>query len=526
MYYIKAQTVKNAISNLISIEYKGNLNKDLLPFFLILKYYGLTKYTPLTLNGLNNKKDEMLKVLYELGGMFAPNEYPLKRACLFFTSFNKISTAQNTALFYNAGTEFKKLVGRLKDTIDNTISDYILNPQIKNGEKFYTLKNNVEHIVSMQYSTKIPFASFVIWLYRYRAFNNPISLKQLELLFLKEYNMNKEDLDILFDFNPNNIDFENNTYIKGNELRQYLNIDSRVEINNTNKEMIFYNNTYIDVNKISFLTGGNIMINSDMVLAKLLKYKQIILTGVPGTGKSYLTETLKKSFDSSLRVQFHSNFTYQDFICGKIIKDGNIVEEPGVVLNFVSNIEQDKKYLLILDEINRGDISAIFGEFIYALDRNNVPIKVGNQELILPDNLYIIGTMNSSDRSIAMVDYAIRRRFTFMELFPDYELLDSLSNYNGELLLGKFLRTINYRIVKYLKNNDFQLGHSFFIKSEKEWSDEDVYDCIHFKIIPMLKEYTYGDEELLNSILSKEIQEASLDILLNKIKDYIALNED
>ncbi|MGN1152437.1 MAG: hypothetical protein ACI4S3_00260, partial [Candidatus Gastranaerophilaceae bacterium] len=175
MYYIKAKTVKDAISKLISIEYNGNLNKDLLPFYLILKFYGLTKYTPLNLNGLNLKKDEMLKVLYELGGMFAPNEYPLKKACLFFTSFNKISTAQDTALFYNAGTEFKKLVGRIKDTIDNTISDYILNPQIKNGEKFYTLKNNVEHIVAMQYNTKIPFASFIIWLYRYRAFNKPIS---------------------------------------------------------------------------------------------------------------------------------------------------------------------------------------------------------------------------------------------------------------------------------------------------------------------------------------------------------------
>jgi 5-methylcytosine-specific restriction protein B len=189
----------------------------------------------------------------------------------------------------------------------------------------------------------------------------------------------------------------------------------------------------------------------------------------------------------------------------------------------------------VIDEINRGNISAIFGELLYALDRDKtINITLGNSgesyPIFIPDNLHIIGTMNTADRSIALVDFAIRRRFLFVEMQPDYELIDQLSTFNNQLMLGDFLQKLNKKITEYFNTDDYQIGHSYLIKSASknrkpyDWSSDDLYEIIQYKIIPMLVEYAHGDKSIIANILGKNLSSASPDTLDKLIKEYI--NDD
>lgn len=146
--------------------------------------------------------------------------------------------------------------------------------------------------------------------------------------------------------------------------------------------------------------------------------EQIVLTGVPGVGKSRYTKTLTESgkFADSLTIQFHANYSYEDFIGAEVLRseDGGtyVTTKQGVFLKYIEKVKSDpdksNKYLLVIDELNRGNIAEIFGESILALDRNYEASLSKEYEdvgtLSIPHNLYIVATMNTSDRNIAFLD--------------------------------------------------------------------------------------------------------------------------
>lgn len=164
--------------------------------------------------------------------------------------------------------------------------------------------------------------------------------------------------------------------------------------------------------------------------------------------------------------------------------------------------KEAKKFVLIIDEINRGNISKIFGELITLLEEDkrigtsnqivaNLPYT--KEKFSLPNNLYIIGTMNTSDKSIAQIDIALRRRFIFEEMMPDYDVLDEIDG----IELDKLLIEINERI-EFLLDRDHLIGHAYFVSCN---SYSDIINVVINKIIPLLQEYFYGDNEKVGMIL-------------------------
>ena len=213
-------------------------------------------------------------------------------------------------------------------------------------------------------------------------------------------------------------------------------------------------------------------------------------------------------------ITFHQSYSYEEFIEG--IRPNLSDDESGDISYELSKgvfreisdralYDTDNKYVLIIDEINRGNISKIFGELITLIEEDK-RIKTDNKKEGLkvqlpyskdlfgvPDNLYIIGTMNSSDKSITSIDIALRRRFLFREFMPKWDLpeIKDLTYQNQKISLKTILKKINERI-EYLLDKDHLIGHSYFIPIDT-W--EDLCDLFNDKIIPLLQEYFHNDFE-------------------------------
>ena len=288
--------------------------------------------------------------------------------------------------------------------------------------------------------------------------------------------------------------------------------------------------------------------------------KNIILYGPPGTGKTYDTinyamviieksdlvstrsenyeerkERLKKYKEEGqiVFVTFHQSYCYEDFIEGiKAYTDekGNIIYsiKPGVFKQLVDKAKENsnKNYVIIIDEINRGNISNIFGELITLIEEdkrlgetNEIKVKLpySKEDFGVPSNLYIIGTMNTADRSIALLDTALRRRFEFIEMMPNTDkILDiKVVKDNGEdakIRLGKLLESINERI-EGLLDRDHTIGHAYFMAEAKEKNNEKIITIkalnrlFKNKIIPLLQEYFYEDYSKIKMVLSDKFIE-------------------
>ena len=320
-------------------------------------------------------------------------------------------------------------------------------------------------------------------------------------------------------------------------VRKTLKVESFVELK---KEKLEYQISSLNINKfyteLSMIFNSNI--KTEVLRDILLNYKQVILTGVPGVGKSYFIKELN-DFEIFF-IQFHQNYTYQNFIAGKTIEDGKVKSIPGDLIKAIEKANdlknQGKKLLLVLDEINRGNISSIFGELMYMLDRNGNAVEISAldvKDLSLPDNLYILGTMNSSDRSIAVIDYALRRRFPFVKLLPNYDLVNNSvivrsDEGNDFHQMGGFLNILNNKITDYFKNSDYQLGHAVFLKKNYENNDgffiittTQLLYIIFYEIIPMLIEYNNGDEAFITELLSEEILNAKPSSIIDAIENFL-----
>lgn len=267
----------------------------------------------------------------------------------------------------------------------------------------------------------------------------------------------------------------------------------------TSKE--FLEEVYIDLNAY------------ERIKNLLMVKKNIILQGAPGVGKSFLAKRLAYSImgvkDSSRveYIQFHQSYSYEDLLMGYRPNGNGFNLENGAFYQFYKKApdNKDNKYFFIIDEINRGNLNKIFGELFLLLEadkRDNYHIRLlySNELFTIPSNVYIIGLMNTADRSLAMMDYALRRRFGFYTLNPAYENENFKKyqySFNNETL-NKIIEVIKQLNIAIL--NDDSLGKGFLIRHSyfSEMNNDNILVSLDYivenEIIPLLEEYWYDEK--------------------------------
>lgn len=252
----------------------------------------------------------------------------------------------------------------------------------------------------------------------------------------------------------------------------------------------------------------------DELVGVLRNKKNIILQGAPGVGKTFAARRLAwsmlgKKDDSRIEfVQFHQNYSYEDFMMGyKPVEDGFELK-TGIFYRFCQKAanQPDKDFFFIIDEINRGNMSKIFGELLMLIERDYRGVKTtlayNGLPFAVPKNLYIIGMMNTADRSLAMIDYALRRRFSFFEMEPGFDTegftqyQNSLNNDTLNELIFK-IKDLNEEIARDKSlGRGFCIGHSYFCGRDI-CTDSWLRSVVNYDVLPMLREYWFDDVDKL-----------------------------
>ena len=291
-----------------------------------------------------------------------------------------------------------------------------------------------------------------------------------------------------------------------------------------------------------------------MRLEGILRRKgQVLLYGPPGTGKTYqalrmarelaarhafhqvfdaLTPTEKLEVEGTgaglVRLcTFHPGYGYEDFMEGLKPRtaDGQMVFEPrdGLFKQFCTDAERrpERNFFLVVDEFNRGDVPRIFGELLTVLehDKRDTPVllPITGRLFKVPPNVFLIGTMNTADRSISLLDAALRRRFGFIELMPDSSVLAGRKA--GDVPLGPWLDALNARLRRYLKRDarNLQVGHAYLLPRQAITSVAEFARVMRDDIVPLLEEDCYDDFSTLRDILGS----ALIDVENGRIRDEL-----
>lgn len=270
---------------------------------------------------------------------------------------------------------------------------------------------------------------------------------------------------------------------------------------------VFQTNSFSSANNSSYISNWHKMVTRDTrrnEIAELLKAKgQVILQGPPGTGKTWLAERVAEQLAAASDVklvQFHPAYAYEDFVRGIVAKTN---EQGGLeyqaenktlaeFAKLAATAPEGHYFVLIIDEINRANLPSVLGELIYALEYRGKRVeslyadaKINDRGLILPHNLLIIGTMNTADRSIGHLDYAIRRRFAFVSVLPEEEII---ADEAGQKLFREVAALFEkeYLALEF-EREQVQPGHSYFMtKIDKGLTLKQKLD---YEIRPLLREY-------------------------------------
>lgn len=510
-YYISTNTIKRAYEELAALKYS---NQSILHIFFILKGIGIND---LDYNDVDIIKKRGIPYAQDLGGLFSDGEEQPEK-------YDFINPFMMASWGTNATEKLIKWVGsRVKNNVIGGATTWRkIVMQDANGDfKFvYDYVDQIKAITIMS-KPKIPLPAMAVWANRFTEFDNPVTISHLSDYFLRKFHFNAHEKHEFFTMNTGirKIEYDSELY-DTQEIRQLIGSPTGLP----GWEIAKPRTGTIDIQK-------TIMRRYDMatvskaekeLLKKILKdYHQLILSGPPGTSKSFLCQQLSEDYSDCLHIQFHPQYSYQQFVGGYMVEITDVKYHKGVMLDFIDTARKSKKngdgktYLVIIDEINRANTSQVFGDLIQCLDRNNkVQILCDGEieDYYIPDNLHIVGTMNTTDRTIGALDYALKRRFLDVYCGSDPQILVDLCPNNSFISLCEFLERINARLYDSLKNREMCIGHAMFLNDsyknddgEYEWDFEKFEILFNYKILPLVEEYCYGNYELVYEIIGEKL---------------------
>lgn len=342
----------------------------------------------------------------------------------------------------------------------------------------------------------------------------------------------KGDIEEVFKATMSHISKRFESYSKSPQIRKNNKTLCEAIFDGKVREELFSEGLVVEQEEQDYLESKEIILNPSYTLEDLstssgieqielerwiraIKRKgQAILYGPPGIGKTYVAERLAKYFISESDgfydlVQFHPAYAYEDFIQGirpRSNPQGGLSYPvvPGRFLDFCKKARgRNGDCILIIDEINRANLSRVFGELMYLLEYRDQEIPLASGGVFsIPENVYVIGTMNTADRSIALVDHALRRRFALLSLQPNFEVLRKYHEQTGFYVNGllDILKELNMQI----NDKNYEVGISFFLKNDLEEQLEDIWVM---EIEPYLEEYFFDQPDRVNGFKWEKIKD-------------------
>ena len=533
MKFISTQTIKEAYTELTNVEV---MNASIFHIFLILKGCGINDTAALPVEVITEKGYPIASDLSLLFSYFEqkPEKYD------FINPFSMKEWAAQAP----SETLKKWVSSRIKNNIIGGATTWrkIIREDIYNN-KIKFANNYVDEIKDLTIpNNKIKLWPLVVWYNRFTKFERSYSPNELIQGFIKELNITERELGGLFDksvlldieFSGEECDMSeirnligsppNTTSSSWNESTVIAVAEPQAYYEYKNK--IMNNQTNVSVEKIQKLIKDNF---------------QIILSGPPGTSKSYIADIISKkiivgnsNLDSILKIQFHPQYSYQDFIGGFIVNGDKVETNRGVFLRFLDKVKSSEKdnFVLIIDEINRANVGSVFGELIQCLDRNYSlsTLIAGKEEILnIPKNLFIIATMNTSDRTLGSIDFALRRRFVDIYIAPNENALTDTTKTESGISLADLLKKINTQLKNTLRNNELVIGQTiFFNESVKSadlynWSNENLEDLFNYKILSMIEDYCNKEVNKVNEVIGDKLQNRLTgEAFVNAISEYIS----
>lgn len=333
---------------------------------------------------------------------------------------------------------------------------------------------------------------------------------------LKNMHIIKNPIGTNFYITPEQANALNEIIVLNNSHKK---TDIQVGIQNLSTEIINETNNEFAVLNPSYTyeqCASELGIDENTVegwIRSIERKKQAILYGPPGTGKTYsarkLAQLMAADGDGIVEIiQFHPAYAYEDFIMGirPFTKNGVLTYEfkNGIFVNFCEQAKKRKgNCVLIIDEINRANLSRVFGELMYLLEYNDKEIPLANGSMFsIPPNVYIIGTMNSADRSIAIVDHALRRRFAFIKVNVNYDILEKF-HVDSNFPIRKLIQLLK-RVNDTINDSRYYVGISYFLK--KNLSDDISY-IWEMEIMPYLEEYFFDQPEKVKEFYFDQVED-------------------
>ena len=539
--YLSNETVLMSYNDLVSSIGKETAT---LREFLLLKLAGISKTNYIDDSKVFSNKEYLSKAFCLLSLYSHQESIPKKNNFINPLAMNSWKDGHN-----HPTESLKKWVtSRLKNNIRGGATQWRtilntgtgINASEQQGALTFKLSYDYLNILRNHVQNKINLSALSIWYHRFIEFDNEINIAYLEANFCYIFGITEEEKSVLFYKKNYSLKCQNHIYDTQSIREKILETPSGLQT-----DLITPANNAIDLGltaqdmKFPKLSDFPIM-NTEIITRVLKDFKQVILSGPPGTSKSHWAKSIAQDdyFQSNFtQIQFHPQFSYQQFVGGYVVEGDLVNYKNGILLNILDGIG-DKPHLLIIDEINRANVTQVFGEILQLLDRGNsldIKNESGSKNYSLPKNLYILATLNSTDRSLSRLDYAFKRRFAEIYVPVNASILNELCDTTDFISLATFLEKINSNLVQLTQDKDMVIGHAIFLAdhvfdtetNKYKWSYESFIFLFNYKLLPLIYDYCGNDASTVEQILGEKLSSSITDPITFKsaLLDFLEITE-